>query len=134
MPDAPETERRYDSGPMSASLFDRSTPNAAGYRDVSVNELSTHLESASVRLVDVREPDEFGGELGHVRDAELVPLATVTDRATGWAKDQEIVLICRSGNRSGRAATELAKRGHTRLMNMTGGMLAWNAARLPTER
>jgi rhodanese-related sulfurtransferase len=45
-----------------------------------------------------------------------------------------MVMICRSGNRSGRAAQALASIGFSRVMNLTGGMLAWNAAGLPIEK
>jgi glyoxylase-like metal-dependent hydrolase (beta-lactamase superfamily II)/rhodanese-related sulfurtransferase len=87
-----------------------------------------------VMLVDVREPQEFHGELGHVAGAELVPLAMVAERTSEWDRDREIVLVCRSGGRSARAAMELAKRGFRHLYNLRGGMMAWNAAALPVER
>lgn len=87
-----------------------------------------------VALVDVREPQEFTGELGHVPGAQLVPLGQLLDVAAQWDPDREIVLVCRSGGRSARAATELAKRGFRHLYNLRGGMLAWNQARLPVER
>jgi rhodanese-related sulfurtransferase len=119
---------------MSPSLFESCPPSAAGHRDVNVRELASHLETSRVRLVDVREPGEFTGELGHIRGAELIPLATVVEHARGWSPDEEVVLVCRSGNRSGRACAELAKLGHRKLMNMAGGMLAWNAASLPVDR
>ncbi|HEU0029203.1 MAG TPA: MBL fold metallo-hydrolase [Kofleriaceae bacterium] len=87
-----------------------------------------------VMLVDVREPHEFVGELGHVPEAQLVPLAKLVEASATWDRDREIVLVCRSGGRSAHAATELAKRGFRRLFNLRGGMLAWNEARLPVER
>jgi glyoxylase-like metal-dependent hydrolase (beta-lactamase superfamily II)/rhodanese-related sulfurtransferase len=87
-----------------------------------------------VVLVDVREPAEFTGELGHVPGAQLVPLASLTTAAAGWDPAREIVLVCRSGGRSARAATELAKRGFRNLYNLRGGMVAWNQAQLPVER
>lgn len=87
-----------------------------------------------VSLVDVREPQEFTGDLGHVPGAQLVPLGKLVEATAGWDRDAEIVLVCRSGRRSARAATELAKRGFRHLYNLRGGMLAWNAAHLPVER
>lgn len=86
-----------------------------------------------VALVDVREPQEFTGELGHVPGAQLVPLATLLDVAATWDLDREIVLVCRSGGRSARAAATLASKGFRHLYNLRGGMLAWNTARLPIE-
>lgn len=86
------------------------------------------------RLLDVREPHEYVSELGHVAGSELIPLGTIPNslaRFTGEAR--EIVVICRSGMRAGQAAEFLAKSGYkTRVM--TGGMLAWNEAKLPISR
>jgi rhodanese-related sulfurtransferase len=87
-----------------------------------------------VRIVDVREPHEFTGELGHLARAELVPMAQVIAAAATWDRTAELVLVCRSGNRSGRVAAALAAAGFTHVINMDGGMLAWNAASLPVVR
>lgn len=114
------------------SLFDLARPNAYGYRDVSPADVEE--AGATVRLVDVRELHEFNGELGHAAGAELVPLGTVPQAFASWDKDAEIVLLCKSGGRSGQAAAFLAQQGFTRAMNMTGGMIAWNAGGLPVER
>jgi rhodanese-related sulfurtransferase len=113
-------------------LWSHATPNPAGYREVPAAALSAQL--GHVRVVDVREPHEFTGELGHVRGAELVPLATVTEAAAAWDRAAEIVLVCRSGARSGQAAGTLAKAGFTQVINLSGGMLGWNAAKLEVER
>lgn len=114
------------------SLFVNATENVHGHRDVTPQQVQQAL--GAVRLVDVREPHEYNAELGHVPGAELVPLATVAQAASGWDRDAELVLICRSGGRSGRAATELTRLGFRRVMNMVGGMLAYNAAGLEVER
>lgn len=114
------------------SLFDQATPNVLGFRDVTPAQVHAHL--GKVRMVDVREPAEYTGELGHVEGTELVPLATVGAQAASWNHDAEIVLICRSGGRSGRAAQALASMGFRRAMNMVGGMLAFNEAKLPVVR
>jgi sulfur dioxygenase len=108
------------------------TVPVVGYRDIDVATLAELRES--VTLIDVREQHEFVGELGHVPGSRLVPLATVLDAARDWPRDDDMVMICRSGNRSGRAAQALAGIGFSRVMNLTGGMLAWNAAGLPIEK
>lgn len=102
------------------------------YRDILPTELATLPRP--IRIVDVREPDELVGELGHIHGVEAVPLATVASAAERWRKDDEIVMVCRSGGRSGRAAALLATMGFRHVMNMVGGMLAWNEAHLPVER
>lgn len=113
-------------------VYEKGIPNAAGYRDATVADV--YAAKGRVRLVDVREPDEFTGELGHLEGAELVPLATVAESAASWDRSAEIVLVCRSGGRSGKAAAALANMGFTRLVNMVGGMLAVNEAKLPVSR
>jgi rhodanese-related sulfurtransferase len=115
-----------------SGLVERATKNPAGYLDTTVREV--HETLGSVRIVDVREPEEFHGDLGHIEGAELVPLGTVESASSGWDKSQPIVFICRSGNRSGRAAAALKHRGFATTINMLGGMLQWNAERLPVVR
>lgn len=113
-------------------IYEKSTPHALGYREASPTAVVAL--AGKVRMVDVREPDEFVGELGHIEGAELVPLATVEGAATKWNKDAELILVCRSGGRSGRAAEALVRMGFSRVVNMAGGMLAAHAAKLPTVR
>lgn len=110
----------------------REAPPTEPFIDVDPAFVSAHRDE--VALVDVREPQEFTGELGHVPGATLVPLATLTDAAAAWDPRRDIVVVCRSGGRSTRAAMELVKRGFRRVYNLRGGMLAWNEARLPVER
>lgn len=113
-------------------LYDLATPTAAGYRDVSPTALAS--TSGPVRVVDVREPDELTGELGHIRGVEPVPLATLAARASSWRKQDEILLVCRSGARSSRGAELLVAAGFQKVMNLAGGMLAYSAAGLPVAR
>jgi len=91
------------------------------YHDISVAEVET-LDS-SIRLVDVREPEEFEGELGHLSRAELMPLSSFPEAAAHWSKTAPVVLICRSGNRSSMVASQLAQLGFSNLANLVGGML-----------
>ncbi|WP_239470212.1 rhodanese-like domain-containing protein [Archangium violaceum] len=115
-----------------SALYEKGTPHADGYRDVDVGTVA--MWHAEVRLVDVREPSEFDGLLGHITGAELVPLRMVEEKAGNWPRDSELVMVCRSGGRSAKAAAQLARRGFNRVMNMRGGMLAWNEAELPAVR
>lgn len=86
----------------------------------------------SIRVVDVREPVEFTGDLGHIAEAELVPLGTVMEAAATWDQAAPIILVCRSGARSGRAGEALVAMGFAHVTNMVGGMIAWNQEGLPT--
>ena len=127
----------------SEALFAGGAPTAAGYRDVTPAALDAALDAVraaradgppDVRLVDVREAHELASELGHIVGVEHVPVAEVPAAATAWPRDQTIVLICRSGARSARAAQGLVAAGFGRVMNLAGGMLAYRAAGYPTAQ
>jgi len=131
---SPEENPVMQAAPIPAqpSPFDSGHPTALGYRDIT--PAAAYAARGAVRLVDVREPHEWNAELGHIPGAELVPLATVGTRARAWDNAADIILVCRSGGRSSRAAEALVGAGFRRVMNMAGGMLAYNAAHLPIER
>jgi len=82
---------------------------------------------AKVRVLDVREPSEFIGPLGHIRGATLVPLGELAARAKDLPKDMPIVAVCRAGSRSAQATAILQKAGFTDIANLPGGMLRWRA-------
>jgi rhodanese-related sulfurtransferase len=112
-----------------------SAPTQASWTDVTPNDLHRRLGAAPrPRVVDVREPDELAGELGHIEGIEHVPLAELPAACATWSRDDEIVVLCRSSGRSGKAAAHLAAQGFTRVHNLIGGMQAWNAAALPVVR
>jgi len=78
------------------------------------------------RVIDVREPHEWTGELGHLSQAELLPQAQVADRARDWPKDAAYLIVCRSGRRSRNICEGLLDAGFTNVTNLRGGMIAWN--------
>jgi rhodanese-related sulfurtransferase len=86
-----------------------------------------------VRLIDVRQPEEYVGELGHIPGSELMALASVPDVLSTIPKDDVIVFICRSGGRSAQASAFARSQGYEHVFNMKGGMLLWNDLKLPTE-
>ena len=86
------------------------------------------------RPVDVREAAELMGELGHVEGIEHVPLAGLVGAASTWDRASPVLLVCRTGRRSGDAALHLAAMGFEKAVSMRGGMVAWNEARLPVVR
>ncbi len=116
-----------------SSLFDTATPHPAGYREVEVRPLF-EAPRDDLALVDVREPAELAGLLGHIDGVHRAPLSTVAEAVRDWPRQAPVVLVCRSGARSARAAAQLVGLGFTRVMNLRGGMLAWNTARLPVVR
>ena len=99
--------------------------------EVTCDDVFKHRKN--IRLIDVRRPDEFTGELAHVEGAELVTLGDeLTNFLKTLDKNQEIAFICRSGGRSGQATLESIQLGFTKTVNMVGGMILWNEKQLPT--
>jgi sulfur dioxygenase len=99
-------------------------------------ELATELGSDTPPLVlDVREPEEFVGDLGHIRGSLLVPLDSLARRLPklmGYA-DRTVVVACRAGARSATAVAILKRAGFAKVRNLEGGMLAWTEAGFRTE-
>lgn len=79
-------------------------------------------------LLDVREFEEW--QAGHAPDAVHLPLSELMQRVDEVPADREVYVICRSGNRSDRAAQYLNQLGRTSL-NVLGGMHAWQAEGRP---
>ena len=79
-------------------------------------------------IVDVREPREYSQ--GHIAEARLVPLPHILSAEVKFPADKQIVLVCRSGRRSRRAAAALQHIGCMNVQILQGGMLAWSAAGL----
>jgi rhodanese-related sulfurtransferase len=113
-------------------LADHVRSHSDSYKDVSPDDVGSM--SREVHIIDVREPEEFVGELGHVPRSKLVPMNTLLTRAAGWPRDAEYLVVCRSGVRSANCAQAMSRLGFSRVMNLVGGMIAWNAAGKPVER
>jgi glyoxylase-like metal-dependent hydrolase (beta-lactamase superfamily II)/rhodanese-related sulfurtransferase len=112
---------------------------ALGLPELSVEEVGRLIASggSSERLLlDVRQPDEYLGDLGHVPGAILIPLPQLPARLSeieGY-REKTVIAICRSGSRSAKATALLKDAGFRDVWNMTGGTLAWRANGFPVER
>ena len=107
-------------------------PDVPGVHDVTAEELVKR--TGEVHLVDVRRPDEYVGELGHIAGSQHLLLDHLPDRIGELPKDEPIVFVCRSGARSGRATAFAIENGFKHVYNLKGGMLRWNELGLATER
>ncbi len=92
-------------------------------------ELSCQLQAKSVSLVDVRSASEY--KQAHLSGAVHIPLGYLADRVAELPTDRPIVVQCQSGARSSIAASLLERLGRREVMNLTGGLVAWQAAGLP---
>jgi rhodanese-related sulfurtransferase len=92
--------------------------------EISVGEVAARC-AAGAALIDVRQPDEYVD--GHAANAILIPLNEIPDRLGEIPTDREVLMICRSGGRSGMACEFLWERGID-AVNIAGGTLAWIAA------
>jgi rhodanese-related sulfurtransferase len=94
--------------------------------NITVEELKRRLDTGEkLNIVDVREPYEnaefnIGGTLVPLGKIQTMQIEELDD-----LKDQEIILYCRSGNRSGQACMFLEMMGFKNTKNLVGGMLAW---------
>ncbi len=98
--------------------------------EIDVDELHVR-HAAGAPVIDVRQPDEY--EDAHVPGATLIPLAEVPDHVGDLPTDQPVLLICKSGARSMRAAEFLDAQGFD-AVNVAGGTLAWIDAGFPVDR
>ncbi len=95
--------------------------------DISAPELRQKMEAnggvRNFRLIDVREPHEW--EIAHIEGAELIPLGQIVAHMNEFDSAQDIVLMCKSGARSGRTLDLLRGAGFRKLKNLKGGITAW---------
>ncbi len=105
--------------------------NTNGVPEVSPDWVHAHM--GQFRLVDVREANELTGPLGHLAAADHLPLGSVMQGVQGWDRAAPVVVLCRSGGRSARAALAMLAEGFETVASMEGGMIAWGAAGLPHQ-
>lgn len=88
------------------------------------------LREAGAFVLDVRQPDEW--VTGHIPDATLIPLGELSARIAEVPRDRQVVVVCRSGNRSAQGRDILLGAGYPSVTSMAGGMNDWAAAGYPT--
>jgi rhodanese-related sulfurtransferase len=97
--------------------------------EISVQDAYARRDAGAF-ILDVREPDEWNQ--GHIPGATLIPLLELKSRLSEVPKDQEVVVVCHSGNRSKQGRDILLKAGYEQVTSMKGGMTQWLAASYPT--
>lgn len=91
-------------------------------------------------IIDIRTKEEYTGPLGHISGSlnldgmELDNRLDAADKKLGSLKNEPIFVVCRTHNRSPRAARRLTQAGFTSVAIIKGGMVNWNKQELPVER
>lgn len=100
--------------------------------ECTVLTLNEKLGKEDLHLVDVREYAEYAG--GRVEGARLLPLGELEKRHVELDHTKPVYVMCRTGNRSGRAQQKLRSLGFTNVINVAGGFEAWKKEDLPFEK
>lgn len=102
-----------------------SEPEPAGLTEILPVELQQRIAAGhDLDIIDVREPQEWA--LGRIPGARLVPLGTLASALGSLDGAREVVVYCKGGVRSAKAARQLQEAGFRRVANLTGGILRWS--------
>ncbi len=100
--------------------------------EITSVELKQRLDRGDkLKIVDVREPNEY--QINRIAGSELIPLGDIPKRYVDLNPDEEIVVQCKSGSRSARAADFLRSVGFKKVLNLKGGILDWIDKVDPTQ-
>ena len=103
----------------------------SGYGNVDVGEARDLIaDKADLVVLDVRTVSEY--ESGHLEGAINIPVEVLSGRLSELNPNDELLVYCRTGNRSTTAVGVLGENGFDRVYHMDGGIVAWNSAGLPT--
>jgi len=103
------------------------------YGDVTVEEAKSLIESnSSLIILDVRTREEY--ESGHIEGAILIPVSELEDRLDELSKEEELLVYCRTGNRSSSAVNILKANGYIKIFHLNDGITAWINAGYPTVK
>jgi len=105
-----------------------------GVKDVDSAEALQLINHKNAIVLDVREESEY--KSGHLLNAKWIPLGKLVDRIGELERyrEQSIVVVCRSGQRSASACAKLGKQGFTQAYNLSGGVIGWQKSNLPLEK
>ena len=99
--------------------------------ETDVNELKRKIDAKEdFFLLDVREPNEY--QIGKIPGSTLIPLGEVPQRVNEIPRDKEIIVHCKMGGRSAKAAAFLRQQGYKNVKNLKGGILDWSDKIDPT--
>lgn len=120
------------AGGIWLSQQNSTAPTAALPREISVQQAYNLTQNPNTVLLDVRTQEEW--DEYHPANARHIPLDQLEARASELPQDKDILVICRSGNRSQSGRDILLQAGFARVTSISGGLLAWSQAGYPVER
>lgn len=104
-------------------------------KSVTVEEVKAMIDkNAKIVVLDVRTPGEWNG--GHLKNAKHADIQSsdFEQKIASIDKNATVVVYCAVGGRSSRAASMMVQKGYKNVINMAGGINAWNAAGYPTTK
>lgn len=84
-----------------------------------------------IKFIDVREEAEH--EAAKIPNTQLIPMSEIQGRVNEIPKDEDVVIYCRTGNRSGILISQLIQYGYTNLYNLEGGIVDWHQNNYPVD-
>lgn len=99
------------------------------FQTITPDEVKEKLaQGDKLHLIDVREDDEVAE--GMIAEAKHIPMGEIPEKLDQFDKNNEYIIVCRSGGRSGRVCQFLHENGY-KVVNMEGGMLNWTGETKP---
>ena len=93
---------------------------------------ATRLMNDGAIVLDVRDSGEFAS--GHLPNAKNIPAGDLDKRLTELPNGKALLLVCATGQRSGKAVGTLRKAGRDQVYSLSGGLGAWRQAGLPVVK
>lgn len=116
---------------VAAYYFMQTGSGNSGYGNVDVGEARDLIgEKGGLVILDVRTVSEY--DSGHLEGAINIPVEALSGRLSELNKNDELLVYCRTGNRSTTAVGILRENGYDRIYHMDKGIVAWNSAGFPT--
>jgi thioredoxin len=108
--------------------------NSQTFTNLSPKEFKSAFEKENAILLDVRTPQEING--GMIENASTIDFydADFSKKIAKIQKDKTVYVYCKSGGRSSKAAKMLLESGHAKVVNLKGGIMAWNTNRMPLTK
>ena len=108
-------------------------PNRMQIPELLPQQALAQVQAGQALLIDVREAHEIAAQAYGVKEQIQIPLASLESRMAELPKDKALILACRSGVRSHRAAAVLMQHGYTEVANLSGGIINWQANGMPVQ-